>query len=398
MKYRIFVPKLMLGMFLSLSVAACQDSSSSGGESSASSTTPVKDAELLVSLPAANTVQRIRISDGATVAQFEVGMLPHDFLSGPNDNILYLVLVGSQAVAEIDVAQNRVLRTFLTEPVPTQRTDGTIIQGHIEQNAFAHTTCFDCHHGGASGVKPAVVGSRPLGIAWNATHDALLVTNSRTSTLAVIDVATGQLRRTVSLAPGAVAHEPAALAATPDRIVVALRPAQPSFDPSSIVVMSANDFSVLSKTAVGSNANHVVADEYDRAAYVSDFESNTITRIGLDAGDVAKFTVGNGPLGVRTLQASTLLAANYYQNSVSLVTKATGVSSEIPLRVGQQQFSNPSKIGINAARTFAYVVASGTAGDVLELDLRRNEFVRAFDVGGLPFDVTMVPSSVVAIK
>lgn len=388
----------MLCTLLSVSVAACQDSSSSGGEPTALLTNSSADTELLVSLPAANAVQRIRRSDGATVAQFEVGMLPHDFLPGPNNDILYLVLVGSQAIAEIDVARNRVLRTFLTEPVPAQRANGTAIKGHVDQNAFAHTTCFDCHHGGAGGINPAVVGSRPLGIAWNATRDALLVTNSRTSTLAIIDIATGNIRRTVSLAPDAVAHEPAALAATSDRIVVALRPTQPSFEPSNILVMNAIDFSVLSETPVGSNANHVVVNEQDRAAYVSDFESNTITRISLDTGNVTKYTVGNGPLGVRSLLASTFLVANYYQNSVSFVDKASGVSSEFPLRLGQQQFSNPTKIGINTEQSFAYVVTSGTAGDVLELDLRRREFVRAFDVGGLPFDVTMVPASVAANK
>lgn len=347
--------------------------------------------ELFVSLPAADAIQRIRVSDGAILQQTQVGMLPHNFLRSRDGRSVYVVLVGSQSIAEIDTKRGQVLRTLLTAPVPDKRSDGSVIQGHIDRNAFVHTTCFDCHRGGADGVKPVVVGTRPLGIAWNATGDALLVTNSRSSTLAVIDITSGAITKEISLAPNALAHDPAALAASADRIVVTLRPSQPSFANSVIRVMRANDFSTVSETVVGSNANHVIIDDASRSAYVSDFESNTVTRVPLDDGVASSLTVRNGPLGLRTFDGARLLSANYYQNSLSVVDISSGASTEIPLLIDAINYSNPTHIALSANRNLAYIVSSGTRGHVLEFDLQRLQFTRAFPIGGLPFDIIALP-------
>ncbi|NJK45635.1 MAG: hypothetical protein HC933_16420, partial [Pleurocapsa sp. SU_196_0] len=92
--------------------------------------------------------------------KLEVGMLPHRMIVA--GDAVYVVLTGSQAVAEIDARNLTVRRTMLTAPVPDTRADGSRIAGHFERDAFSASSCFLCHHAKPDGAKPAIVGTRPF--------------------------------------------------------------------------------------------------------------------------------------------------------------------------------------------------------------------------------------------
>jgi len=373
-----------------LSVFSCRDQNTNY-QGHAIPPTPI--GEVFVSLPAAESIQRVRLADGAILQEIEVGMLPHNFLSSADGKSVYVVLIGSQAVAEVDVETGHVKRTMLTAAVPYKRSDGSLIQGHVDQDASSHTSCYDCHHGGASGIKPTVVGTRPQGISWNTTGDTLLLTNSKTSTIVEIDVQSGLIRKEVSLAPESIAHDPTSLSVSKDFVVATLRPSQPSFEDSVIRVMRSSDYALESETTVGSSANNVFISETINSAFISDFSSNTVIRIPLNGEPLSEIKVQSGPLGVRSVGDSKLLVANYYKNSVSVVNLTDSSRLDIPLQLNGKHYANPTHITLSSDEKFAYIVSTGTQGQVLELDLSSMKLTRVFEIGGLPFDIVMLKNT-----
>ena len=102
-------------------------------------------------------------SSGTVAARIEVGLLPHNLVLSSDRKSLFVAVVGSQSIAEIDVDTARLRRTMLTAPVPDRRADGTLIQEHLDRGAFSHTTCHDCHRVG--GAQPKYAGDRPVRVA-----------------------------------------------------------------------------------------------------------------------------------------------------------------------------------------------------------------------------------------
>ncbi|MCL6568141.1 MAG: hypothetical protein K6T35_04510, partial [Meiothermus silvanus] len=165
--------KSLLGLLIGLGLAACNR--------------PVSAPPhwVLVSQAGSSTVAVVDPEAGTVVKRLTVGLLPHRLLVSPDRASVYVVLVGSQAVAELDLTTLNLRRTFLTAAVPLRRDDGSVIQAHQDQDAFSHTTCYDCHGGGSA--KPAIVGTRPFGITLSPDGLKLIVSQIRGGDLAVLD-------------------------------------------------------------------------------------------------------------------------------------------------------------------------------------------------------------------
>src|SRR5262245_19973191 len=136
--------------------AACAACAACAGQAAA----PPSD-RIFVSQAASASIAVIDAASGIAEARIPVGMLPHELVLSRDGTRLYVALVGSQAVAEIDVAEARVRRTLATGSVPERRDDGSVIQAHIDQGAAAHDGCADCHRPG--GAQPKYAGDRPFG-------------------------------------------------------------------------------------------------------------------------------------------------------------------------------------------------------------------------------------------
>ena len=336
----------------------------------------------------------IAVVDGAsgTVQErIEVGMLPHNLALSPDRRTLYAALVGSQAVAEVDVASSRLRRTMLTAPVPARRPDGTVIQQHADGGAFAHTTCYDCHRPG--GAQPKYAGDRPFGLLVSPDGRRLLVSHLRSSDLAVLDLASGAIERTVRLAPAGAATEAVALARLRDEIWVALRPPQPSTLPGALRRLDAATLEPLGEVPTGADPGALLALPDRGRVLVSNFESDSVTEHD-GAGTAIRHQAAPGPLGLTALPSGGVLALDYYSNAVSFLDLAARTSRTVPLRRDGAPFANPTNAALSTDGRSAWIVASGTDGHLLQLDLASAAIVRDVPIDGLSFGVALAPGSV----
>lgn len=348
--------------------------------------------ELFISQPATQSVVRFDTATGAIVKETVVGMLPHNMVLSRDKRKLYVVLAGSQAIAEMDVSSGALLRTFLTEPVPAVRADKSVIKEHAEQNAFSHTTCYGCHRGGGT-AKVSIIGSRPFGIALSKDGTTLFVCNSKSGNLSVINVPSGNLEKLVPVPPSGIAKEPTDIALLDDQLFITLRPVLPSNAPGAIRRLDAASLKEISETPTGPNAGVIVADPDSHQLFVSNSETDTISRLDAKGALLDRFTVSTGPLGLRmTADRKQMVVANYYANSISVINLADRKTETIPLSVNGKRFLNPTHISLDAAKRIAYIVSSGTVGNLLTFDLATRQFVSAASIGGLPFDVLTVPN------
>ena len=369
-------------LLLVAGLSACGDRGSGGSAAT----------QLYISQPATQSVIRIDAGDGKVLKETRVGMLPHNFQLSHDGSKLYVVLTGSQAVAELDTATGELLRTLLTEPVPKVRANNSVIQGHIDHDAFSHTTCYDCHRGGAGAAAPAIVGSRPFGIALSKDGKTLYVSNGLSANLSVLDIATGTLKSLVPLPPSGVAREPTDIALLDDQLFVTLRPPLPSYSPGAVCRLDVASLAVLSDTPTGANAGVILADANRHQIYVSNSETNTVSRFDAKGAPLGLITVGTGPFGLRLLTGQNqMIVANYYDNSISLLNLNDSQTQTIPLSVNGKPYVNPTHIALDAGRRTAYIVSSGTVGHLLTFDLVSRQFISATKIGGLPFDVLTVP-------
>lgn len=343
---------------------------------------------VLVSQAGSRTVAVIDPEEGRVVKRITVGMLPHRLLLAPDGRSAYAVLVGSQAVAEIDLQTLTLRRTFLTAPVPERRADGSLIQGHQDQNAFAHTTCFDCHGGGSA--KPAIVGTRPFGITLSEDGETLIVSQIRDASLALLARDSGGLERTLPLPPSGQAHEPVDVTRLEGSLYVALRPTQPATTPAAIRRLDAKTLQEQSEAHTGSDPAMLLPDPERSRVLVSNFETNTLTAFG-PAGKESVYTVNPGPMGMLLLPGGRLLSLNYYSNSLSLVELDTAEVESLALELDGRKYANPTHAALAPNRREVYIVSSGTEGNLLVFDLAGKRVVRAIPIDGLSFDVLVVP-------
>jgi DNA-binding beta-propeller fold protein YncE len=342
---------------------------------------------IFVSQAGSSTVAVIEASSGAT-QRIEVGMLPHGFALSSDGATLYVALVGSQAVAEIDTATARVRRTMLTAPVPDKREDGSLIQAHVEQAAFSHTTCYDCHR--PDRAQPKFAGDRPFGLLLSRDGSRLFVSHLRSSVVAVLDLASGRIERSVQLAPAGAATEAVALARLGDEIWVALRARQPSMVPGALRRLDAVTLESRGDVATGSDAGALLALGERESVLVSNFESNTVTEHA-GSGSAVVHTTSPGPLGLVDLRRGKALAIDYYSNAVSFLDLKAGTSETLALRHGGIPYANPTNGALASDGRSAWIVASGTDGHLLQLDLASRSIVRDLPIDGLSFGVVVVP-------
>lgn len=343
---------------------------------------------VLVSQAGSSTVAVVDPQAGKVVKRISVGLLPHRFLMSPDRTSVYVVLVGSQAVAELDLETLSLRRTFLTAPVPSRRDDGSLIQAHTDEQAFTHTTCYDCHGGGAA--KPAIVGTRPFGITLSPDGQRLVVSQIRGGSLAVLDRAGGVLERTLPLEPTGWAHEAADVTRLGDSFYVALRPTQPATTPAVIRRLNAQTLEFQSEAPTGSDPAMLLPDPERGRILVTNFETNTVSAFETSGG-TATYTVTPGPLGMLKLPGDLLLSLNYYSNALSLINLKSGAVESLALEFGGRKYVNPTHAALSPEGRYAYIVSSGTEGNLLVFDLGQKRVVRVIPVDGLSYDVLVVP-------
>jgi DNA-binding beta-propeller fold protein YncE len=361
-----------------LALAAC-----SGGASRAD--------RLFVTQAGSKNVAVLDGSSGAVLAHTEVGLLPHNLVLSPDGQRLYVAVVGSQAIAELDTATFALRRTLLTEPVPALRDDGTIIQGHRDRDAFSHATCFDCHTGEADAPAPKYPGTRPFGLSLSPDGTRLLVSHLRSASLVEVDLAAWSVARTVHLDPSGAATEPVALARLGGEVLVALRPPQPSTAAGAVRRLEAATLAPLGEVPAGADPTELLALPARKTLLRSDFETNTVTEE--DASGVLRaFTAAPGPLGLLPLSdGRQVLALDYYSNAASLLDLDTGTAGTVKLEKDGVGFDNPTHAALSGDGRTAWIVSGATVGRLLAFDLAARRVVRAFSIDGLSFGVAVLP-------
>ena len=364
-----------------LALTACADAPPTAASASARS--PL----LLVSQASSTTLAVVDPDAEQVVARIEVGQLPHRLLRTRAGDTVYAVLVGSQAIAEIDTRTLALRRTFLTAELPVARADGTPIAGHAREHAETHTSCFDCHRPG--GQKPFVVGERPVGIALSPDERTLYVSHIRGARLSVIDLERGRIARSLQLPPSAAAVEAADLVRLADSLVVALRAPQPSSEPGAVRFLDEASLEPLSEEQVGSDPASLLALPQRDSVLVSNFDSDRLSELSLSAA-AREYSVAPGPLGALALDETRVLTLDYYSNRASLLDLARGEASPLWLVQDGRTFVNPTHAALGPAGEL-YVVSSGTDAHLLVLDAGQHAIRAAIPVDGLSFDVVTIP-------
>ncbi len=349
----------------------------------------------------------VAVFDGSTgrlEQRLEVGLLPHGLLRSHDGRTVFVAAVGSQSVTEIDVSSLTVRRTYLTAPVPTRRADGSINQAHLDAAAFSgHGSCSDCHHGAPGGALPTYVGARPFGMVLSPDGSRLLVSHLRPSepdrlglepgSLAVIELATGTVERTVALGPAGAATEAVALAQVGSEIWVVMRAPQPSAEPGVVRRLDPVTLAALGDSPTGSDPVALLPLPARGTALVSNFESNTVSERRASDGAVIRYLVAApGPLGLALLPGGRqVLALDYYFNSLSFLDLDGGPTTTIPFGTAAAPYPNPTHAAIASDGESAWVVSGGTQGRLLQLDLTTRTIIRDVAIDGLSFGVAVAP-------
>jgi DNA-binding beta-propeller fold protein YncE len=365
--------------------------SACGTSAPADAAAPVGD-RVFVSQAGSSTLLAVDSASGEAAARIEVGMLPHNLVVSPDQRTLYAALVGSQAIAEIDVATRSLRRTLLTAPVPEQREDGSVIQEHFDEDAFSASTCFSCHS--PDGAQPKYAGDRPFGLLLSPDGRRLYVTHLRASRLTVLDLEQGSIESTSSLEPAGTATEVVAIDRVGDEIWVALRAPQPSTDPGALRRLNAETLEPIADIPTGADPGALLALPERGQILVSNFESNTVTLHDASddgTGEPVRFEAAPGPLGMARLDATSVLTLDYYSNAVSFLELDGGEAETLPLEHAGLPYANPTNVALASDGQSAWIVSSGTDGHLLELDLSSRDIVRDVPIDGLSFGVAVVP-------
>jgi len=354
---------------------------------------PATADRVFVSQAGSSTLLVVDAATGKTAARIEVGMLPHHLVVSPDRRTLYAALVGSQAIAEVDVATLTLRRTLLTAPVPDRRADGSLIQPHFDQDAFAASSCFGCHHAG--GAAPKYAGDRPFGLLLSPDGRRLYVTHLRASRLTVLDLEAGRIESSTSLAPAGAATEVVAIDRLGDELWLALRAPQPSTQPGALRRLHADTLEPIADLRAGADSGALLALPEHGRMLVSNFASNTVTMHDSDddgSGSPFHFEAAPGPLGLLQLDANGVLALDYYSNAVSFLDLESGNAQTLPLEHDGLPYANPTNAALASNQQSAWIVSSGTDGHLLELDLPSRTIIRDVAIDGLSFGVAVVPS------
>jgi DNA-binding beta-propeller fold protein YncE len=343
---------------------------------------------VFVSQAGSSTVAIIDTGKGEVEQRVDVGMLPHNLLLSADGRSLYVVLVGSQAVAELDSSTGRLRRTVLTAPVPERRPDGTLIQAHVDEDAFSHTTCYDCHRPG--GAQPKYAGDRPFGMLLSPDGKRLLVSHLKSPAIAVLDLEAGRVERIVRLEPAGPATQAVALARLGNEIWVALRAPQPSSSAGVLRRLDAITLAPLGDVTTGSDPASLLALPSRGRVLVSNFETDSVTEYDPE-GIAQRHAAAPGPLGLLALPSGEVLAVDYYSNAVSFLDLGRENAETVALEYAGRRYVNPTNGALASDGRSAWLVSSGTDGHLLQLDLTLRRIVREVPIDGLSFGVAVIP-------
>lgn len=366
--------------------SACGRLGPPGGDGAPDAAPAARD-RIFVSQAGSATVLAIDADSGAIEARIEVGLLPHHLAVSPDGRTLYAALAGSQAIAEIDTAGLRLRRTMLTAPVPAARPDGTPIQAHVDQDAFSHATCYDCHRPG--GAEPRYAGDRPFGLLVSPDGGHLLVSHLRSAAITRLDLASGQIETTAALEPAGAAREAVAMARLGDELWVALRPPQPSTQAGVVRRLDLATLAPRGDAVTGADPAALLAMPERGSVVASNFESNTLTEYP-SAGAPIAHAVAPGPLGTVALSDHEVLALDYYSNAISRVDLDAGTADTVRLDRGGAPYANPTQAAVASDRRSAWIVIGSTDGHLLQLDLQTLQVVRDLPIDGLSFGIALV--------
>lgn len=341
-----------------------------------------------VSQTGSANVAVIDLATGAVEKHIPTGFIPHNLVLSPDGAKLYVAAAGSQSVAQIDVARAELTATWLTSPVPETRADGSVIQAHFDQDAFARGACQSCHRD--AGVKPRYVGNRPVALRLSDDGARLYVCEINSGDVVVLDTASGERLASVNVAAGAL-KEPAAIALMGGALYVTVRATQPTKLPGLLRKLDPETLDVLADIPIASTdpVELVTTPERD-ALLLTHFDSDQLSLV--DAGGAARgVSVANGPLGITPLSGRRALVLGYYSNAVSLVDLTAGAAETFALTLGDKPLVNPTHAAPSADPDIVWVVQSGTVSSLVALDTRLKKVTRSVPLDGLSYDVVVVP-------
>ena len=187
------------------------------------------------------------------------------------------------------------------------------------------------------------VGTKPYGVATDATTNTIYVTNFGSNTVSVIDGATNTVTATVAVGayPTAVATD-----ATTNTIYVA------NSGGNTVSVIDGATNTVTATVAVGADPTAVATDATTNTIYVANGGGNTVSVIdGATNAVTATVAVGLDPYGIAVdATTNTIYVANRGSNTVSVIDGATNT---VTATVGVG--ADPTAVAVTIVGSRAYV-------------------------------------------
>ncbi len=240
-----------------------------------------------------NTLVIINPENGAVLSKVTLGQQPSLIAAPPNGQFLAITNAASHSVSIVTTADSRLSKTIQLES-----------------------------------------GSAPYGVAVSEDGKKVYVANEARNSISVIDVAAGQVVATISTpgTPSKIAISPdgsllwaptasgaiyvidtlsdtvsTVLRNVPNPVAVAFNPtgtrayvtSAPAATPGSVVVLNTGDYSILTRIAVGTNPYSIVLSSGGTFAYVSNFDSNSVSVIDAVNDQVVRtIATGKAPIEV----------------------------------------------------------------------------------------------------
>ena len=237
------------------------------------------------------------------------------------------------------------------------------------------------------------VGSVPMSLAINPTGTYAYVTNAKSGTISLINLATNSEE-------GAwpIGVTPFGLAINPAGTFFYFTDIRLRDDPGNMVHRikidknNVRSISVEANIEVGLHPIYVAIDPAGRFAYVVNLDSDTVSKINIATNAVdATIAVGDGPVAVAIDGAGTFAyVVNLDSDTVSKINIATN-AVDATIEVGR----NPENIAINSAGTFAYVTrlgVNGAFGTVARINLTTYALDATIVVGVNPYSIVINPA------
>lgn len=224
------------------------------------------------------------------------------------------------------------------------------------------------------------VGASPIGIGYNQNDGNILVTNSGSHSISIINGDTNRLESNILVGrvPYAVTYDPVG-----DFIYVV------NIGENSVSVVSGGSNRIINTIPVGVNPSSISFDIVNRRVYVCNYNSNHVSVIdGSGKKVLANVSVGNNPIDLAISPSNHgVYVANAGSNDISVINSATN-NVIGAISVG----SHPTAVAYNSNNNKAYV-ANRDDGSVSVIDGVTNTVSETIDVDPFPVDIAVNPNS-----